>query len=790
MAPSNAGGKPAKTSARRATSNTVVPVLPLNYPQRPVNRQISVPAKSSPLAEVQPRQQVAEKHQPDVKSSDKMTNNHSNGVLAETLDSPGSNPPEEVGSQDDEPTPIPAPLTVAPASTGCAAAPTPLAGASAGMTLLSYPYFPAVVPGQTPHCWPLHSAPNHWRQAENRAHQGPDTPTVVAAPLGRSVTSPTPTQPSGTQASSTNSPSLRGPAYDQPTLAPQPALAFRPGFHQAHPSNGSMIFGGFQDSNASSPAPHSGGGFPPPDMMHYPPVAPVDAYGRPLLVSPTLDGYPPAVINHHGPPTPHSFHGSQVSAQAEDHSHGLRPAANGVNGHPHAEVSLAAALPAMNTHVNGSMQAATGASTTALRTAVRDQEEDALNFLRSAIDEPVYSDVVLEVVCMDLAHSPASFHPDFHALRPIRIPAHRLILSRSRTLTAILNSHPGAQGNVIRIELQGKHMRPDVFFTAIRTLYGWPLADNQVFPTDLYLRDVCDDFNLALSYITMGQYLELRWVYTIAMLRASQLLFWDTLELAAEFVLPTNISARARHDPYGTMNLLGHILGFIVKNFPKDFTLDVNAGLAGFNRLPAVNPSHVPRPPSVVNGSSGGTHSRQLSLQSNHPRGGQRLSANPRLSQIKFGDISPQNQQESSATTGQNGTQWRRAPTAHETVLSKILLNLPYEQLKQVLEDHNLAGLVGGIDPVMRQSIITDIIAEREARRLRTLDRSQTHLHYLQQKAANCQAPLLVEGMSDFFVNNMGFKEEVCTGDLPFLVHTWVAQVGFGTTSPNTGPAC
>lgn len=789
MAPGNgASGKPAKTSARRATSNTVVPVLPLNYPQRPVNRQISVPAKSSPLAEVQPRQQVAEKQQSDAKSSDNSTNNHSNGVSVESLDSLGPTPPEEAKPVD-EPTPIPAPRTVAPASTDSTAAPTPPTGASAGMTLLSYPHFPAVIPCRAPLC--PHSPPQPLLSTrKSSSHQGLDTPTVVAAPLSRSVASPTPTRPSGTQPSSTNSPSLHGPVHDQPTLAPQPALAFRPGFHQAHPSNGSMIFGGFQDSNASSPAPHSGGGFPPPDMMHYPPVAPVDAYGRPLLVSPTLDGYPPAVINHHGPPTPHSFHGSQASAQAEDHSHGLRPAVNGVNGHPRTEVSQPTALPVMNSHVNGSMQASTGTSTAALQTAVRDQEEDALNFLRSAIDEPIYSDVVLEVVCMDLAHNPALYHPDFHALRHvIRVPAHRLILSRSRTLTAMLSSHPGAQGNVIRIELQGKHMRPDVFFTAIRSLYGWPLADNQVFPTDLFLRDVRDDFNLALSYITVGQYLELRWVYAIAMHRASQLLVWDTLEQAAEFVLPTNISARARHDPYGTMNLLGHILGFIVKNFPKDFVLDVNASLSGFSRLPAVHSSQAPIPPSVVNGSSAGIHSRQLSLQSNHPRSGQRLSTNPRLSQIKFGDISPQNQNGSSAAAGHDGAQRRRAPTVHETVLSKVLLNLPYELLKQILEDHNLAGAVGGIDPAMRQSIITNIIAEREARRLRTLDRSQTHLQYLQQTAASCEAPLLVEGMSDFFVNNMGFKEEVCAGDLPFLVHTWVAQAAFGT-SPDTGSAC
>jgi hypothetical protein len=42
-------GKPAKTTTRRATSKMVVPVLPLNYPQRPANRQqMSAPVAPPP----------------------------------------------------------------------------------------------------------------------------------------------------------------------------------------------------------------------------------------------------------------------------------------------------------------------------------------------------------------------------------------------------------------------------------------------------------------------------------------------------------------------------------------------------------------------------------------------------------------------------------------------------------------------------------------------------------------------------------------------------------------------
>ena len=63
MAPINgAASKPAKTTARR-TASKVVPVLPLNYPQRPATKQPSTPPKSSPLAEVQPHPQVAEKQE-------------------------------------------------------------------------------------------------------------------------------------------------------------------------------------------------------------------------------------------------------------------------------------------------------------------------------------------------------------------------------------------------------------------------------------------------------------------------------------------------------------------------------------------------------------------------------------------------------------------------------------------------------------------------------------------------------------------------------------------------------
>jgi hypothetical protein len=324
-------------------------------------------------------------------------------------------------------------------------------------------------------------------------------------------------------------------------------------------------------------------------------------------------------------------------------------------------------------------------------------------------------------------------------------------------------------GGVIFLEANDEYIRSDVFWYSIRTLYGWSLADG-ILPTELPLRDVRDDLRTALSYVATARYLQLPWVQSVAVHRASRLLVWNTIELAVKFVSQI-VAVSPRNDGFGISELLEQVLSFIVHNFPADFVLDMNAGDYGFPRFPpSSTTSRSPNAPTIANGTSGGLHSRQHSKnQAQMPRN-PRVSSNLRLSQIKFGDISP-------AKNGQSP----RSPNPNYTVLSRILLNLPFELLKQILEHPHLAELSGELTPAARQSIITEIIAERESRRMRVLETADPQLRVYQERVENASGPLVVVHMDDFWINNMGFKEEVFPGDLPYLVHTWSQ-----TTSSNS----
>ncbi len=534
---------------------------------------------------------------------------------------------------------------------------------------------------------------------------------------------------------------------DGPVPAPHPAMMKRPAFHQPHPSNGSFIFPGFNDSNTSSPAPRAGAAFPPPPgLLPYPAQA-VDAYGRPLLVSPAVEAFSPNLVNHHGPPTPHSFHGSQSSAHAEDHSFN-HYAANGQAPMP---------PPGMNQPMNGSVHPTPG-SVPAYQ-SMREQDE-TLSFLRHAISDHTFNDCMLEVRFPD---SPEfQDHPNYRQLHSVlKTPGHRFVLSRSPVLAAAMKIQSTMPGGVVFLEANDEYMRSDVFWYAFRTLYGWSLADG-ILPTELPLRDARDDLKSALSYIATARYLQLPWVHSVAVHRASRLVSWNTLEIAAKFVSQI-ATLSPRNDGFGVSELLEQVLAILVHNFPADFVLDVAAGDYGFSRLPPSIPTpRNPNAPTIANGTSGGLHSRQPSKSQAHMPRNPRVSSNLRLSQIKFGDMSP----------SKNG-QSPRAITPNDTVLSRILLNLPFELLKQILDHPHLAKLSGELSPAARQSIISEIIAEREARRLRVLEKTDPQLRVYQERAENATGPLVVTSMDDFWTNNLGFREEVFPGDLPYLVHTW-----------------
>jgi len=463
-------------------------------------------------------------------------------------------------------------------------------------------------------------------------------------------------------------------------------------------------------------------------------------------------------MNHPGPPTPHSFHGSQSSVQAEEHGFNHYPTVNGTVGRPPASAGQGAMPPlGMNPAMNGTVHPAPGSA--AAHQSLRGQDE-ALSFLRHGISDNTFNDCMLEVRFADSAEF--RDHPAHRQLhRVLRTQGHRFVFSRSPMLAGVMKTQGTTPGGVIFLEANDEYLRSDIFWYALRTLYGWSLADG-ILPTELPLRDVTDDLKTALSYIATSRYLQLPWVHSVAVHRASRLLFWNTIELATKFVSQI-VAVSPRNDGFGISELLEQVLSFIVHNFPADFTLDVNAGDYGFPRFPPSSPTpRNPNAPPIANGTSGGLHSRQSSMsQAQMPRN-PRVSSNLRLSQIKFGDISPSKNGQSS-----------RALTPNDSLLSRILLNLPFELLKQVLEHPHLGKLSGELSPAARQSMITDIIVERESRRQRALEKLDPQLRIYQERVENATGPLVMENLDDFWVNSMGFKEEVFPGDLPYLVHTW-----------------
>jgi hypothetical protein len=425
---------------------------------------------------------------------------------------------------------------------------------------------------------------------------------------------------------------------------------------------------------------------------------------------------------------------------------------------------------------------------------LRDQDE-ALSFLRHGISDETFSDCVLEVRFPDTPDF--QDHPNYRQLhRVLRTHGHRFIFSRSPLLAGAMKTQRTMPGGVISLELLDEHIRSDVFWYSLRTLYGWSLADG-ILPTELRLRDAKDDLKTALSYIATARYLQLPWVHSIAVHRASRLLLWNTIETAVSFVSKV-VTLSPRNDGFGVLELLDQVLAFIVHNFPADFVLDTSAGDLAFPRLPPSN-STQRNPDAPVIAQSGG-HSRQPSKNQTQMPRHPRVSSNLRLSQIKFGDISlssnghaPPGSAADNTAPPPSSLGTRAPPTQNDTVLSRILLNLPFELLKQILEHPHLAKLSGGdLAPAARQAVIAEIVAEREARRLRALERTDEGgeddgsllLRVCQERVESAAAPLaVVASVEEYWVNNLGFKEEVFPGDVPYLVHTWARAPSSGVSS-------
>jgi len=517
----------------------------------------------------------------------------------------------------------------------------------------------------------------------------------------------------------------------------------------------------------------------------------VDPYGRPFLVSPGFEGFPPDGFppppafhpprhhqhHHHGPPTPHSFHGSQSSTHADDSGHNGPASRSAGQSHRHM------ATMSLDTQSGLPFPLSGGSAPTC---AVSGMQAQTLQFLRGGYERADFSDCTLELNITN-ARQPRDDRLVF--------PCHRFVISQSPTLNQMLRLRDIPAGGRLVLEVQDQYMRPDSFAFALRTLYGWDLGEGPL-PPFYPQQSIQDAFDVALGYASSAEYLHLPFIHAKGIHHACHQLHWDTIEKACQFAIPrTFFGQSARHgispssDVFAPFALVEAINVFLVNNIPADFVLDVNAGDCTFSRLPRSSVTSAPGPtgPVIAHGTSRSRpemqHGRDGSVPHAYMPRGPRSAANPRLSSIRFGDLSVANGQH--VPNGQTDTARPRSPSHVDATLSRILLNLPFPMLKQVLEHPGLGKPSASreANAAWRLELISSIVAEREARRLASLSSGDTQLRVFVETLEGAPEPLVVREMGDFLVNSMGFREEVFPGDVPYLVQTWIhgGSEGAGT---------
>lgn len=508
--------------------------------------------------------------------------------------------------------------------------------------------------------------------------------------------------------------------------------------HQPHPSNGSIHFGAFPGSQASSspapplsaggmPAPpgmgmsdghqhfmgHASNGFPPamhygPDMM---PMPAFDNFGRPNVGFPPMDSYNPYGRGY-GPSGPHSFHGSQ-SSNAEEMGlynhfhHGPPPGSNG-NGE------------------NGRGMNGNGNPYGFNHMIPRDQQTQQG-------DEPSHADELAQYIAQQFGNTTLSdctlelrYLDDRSA--PVRIPGHRIIFNRNPRLAELIRQQtlpPSPSGNTAQtllLETGSKWIRSDSFYTAVQYLYGLPLlprpgvkGNNE--PAEFSdAGSHTDKLDFALAYAAAGHLLDCTPVLARGCQVAASLINWQTIERVLEFALE-DFRDHGLHDAYkygvGSKTLLDAVVTFIVQNFPPTFDLDIFvADPVQFARLP-VRLAAAARPPATESEQKlAEAHESTPSVQFGKGRRSQKVTG------IQFGDLTVPDAKPSESETPRAS---RQAQPVSHAVLSRILLNIPFTQLKMIMESSGSGNVHGWANAESRYKIVKSAVEERETLRHRAL---------------------------------------------------------------------
>lgn len=570
----------------------------------------------------------------------------------------------------------------------------------------------------------------------------PSTPPVEAQP---SVTaSPTSSRkPFDMRHIRTELPPAFVPSAEQHTprsaASSQSNRPFLPHAHPSHPSTSSIVFGG-QDSLSSSPAPplSGGSGFAPPPFSGY-------------TNAQQSFHYIPQGHAHHAsePYGPRSF--NQGYQQSGSHFNSRPSQAHHVPAqyhHPHANTPFrypprevfTPIEPQMNGHISrdGSQASSVDQQPQNLMSptgpdGMHDTVKGAAQVPKRSMSRPRYARPTVPVpppdFNADIENAEAlrqhilsqSAMPDFSdcvlevtdglSSEPVQLHAHRLIVSRSPTLASLMQvgqkSMSTSGPSRLEVRLQGRHASNAGLLRAVKYLYGGPVLQMDAprprsSASEQGLSNG-DRMENALQTVAAGAYLKVFPLANRAMDVVNSLLHWDTISSALSFALEGGLSeiwtvedgsedpvsssssedsrGKLEHhgiptnDPHAT-HLLQRVLDFTIHMLPPNFYLDASAPqLYTCPRLPAIPQGHESRP----------------------------SRADPRLTQIRFGEVPVDDHQRPSFAT---------------TTISSVLLSLPFVLLKCVLEHPTLVARLG---PDTVASIMRQVVAEREVRRTKAL---------------------------------------------------------------------
>lgn len=575
-------------------------------------------------------------------------------------------------------------------------------------------------------------------------------------------------------------------AFNPVKFPPQQVLN---GHHASQASPGSVVFGGYPESNTSSPAPplsagnvppypfqqlpqagrhvhhpsngthtqHMTNGFsplgpPPPgyylrqdNFMNQGPGSEIYArrqmvsFGPPNGQSPsgTPSGFDNPRFGPYDPSTPRSFHGSQSSAPNEQDNnpafYSQYPNAvnsSGSNGHID-DVRLYQQTRMKPRPGTQPLAPPHGTFPMGLSPAA-DDYDGLLAYLGNQFADAELADYTLELRYSD------------DRAPPVRIPGHNLMFARSPYLKSLMKAQPressGLSVQPLFIESDDRFLRSDGFWMAVQRLYGGPLLDlgaaamhhlpRSARQTSPMPGTPADRFDLALGYAAAGRILQIPPVINRGAEIACMLINWDTVEKALDFAIDGGLDSQwtcnTQPDQTVTPSTYGPAVNMIIFSA---LTFIITSFPPNFELDTSVpEPSHNRRLPTVPQDRS--------------------AAPNPRLSFIKFGDHPSEDSVKSETAN------------SIPVTLSKVLLNLPFHLLKFVLESPRLGNVEGWANNTLRQKAMHAVIEEREKRRLKIL-----------------ASPHVPERTPDQFDDTVRWQEAVDThggheGN-PVLIRTW-----------------